>query len=113
MVLAVYITGKHKLYLTRLGTFANDIGTVCYCPFCCGENSQILPSLASSYMSTLECSSTFLTLHEKFLSLSALFATNTVNRTHVQLHQLLTSRESLMLSRKVLHFGQQKLLRTH
>lgn len=77
------------------------------------KHSQIRRSLANSYMSTLECSSTFLTLHEKFLSLSALFATNAVSRTSVQLHQLLTSRESLMLSREALHFGKHKILRTH
>ncbi len=104
--------------MTKLSTFASNIDTVYYCPFLWKicyplKNSQILQPLANSYMATLECSSTFLTLHEKFLSLSALFATNTVSRSHVQLHQLLTSRERLMLSRKSLHFGQQKLLRTH
>lgn len=105
--------------MTKLSSFASNIGTVYYCPFCFRkfatplENSQILQSLASSYMATVECSWTFLTLHEKFLSLSALLAANAVSRTHFQLRQLLTSRESSTLSRKSLHFAQRKLLRTH
>lgn len=105
-----------------VSTISNSIAPVFYCPLLFFfwwrsgyllNHSQIQQSLGSSYMSTQECSSTFLTLLEKFLSFSALFATNAVSRTSVQLHQLLTSRESLMLSREALNCGKHKPLRTY
>lgn len=62
------------------------------------KNSQIPQSLVSGYTSALECSSTFLIPHEKFLPLSALFASN------FQIHRLSPGRETLV------SFGSQRLL---